>query len=35
MCVAERFAMVCAQSIRDETERENLLSSLRETGHEN
>jgi len=34
MCVAERFAMVCAQSIRDETERENLLSSLRETGHE-
>jgi len=34
MCLGERFALVCAQSIKDETERENLLKSLTETGHE-
>jgi len=34
MCLGERFAMVCAQSIPDEAEREALLRSLTETGHE-
>jgi len=34
MCLAERFALVCVQSIRNDFEREALLKSLRETGHE-
>jgi len=34
MCLSERYAMVCLQSIRDETEKENLIRSLTETGHE-
>jgi len=34
MCVAERYALICAQSIRDATEREAVLKSLRDTGHE-
>jgi len=34
MCVGERFALVCAQSIKNDTERENLIKSLTETGHE-
>jgi len=34
MCVGERFALVCAQSVKDETERENLIKILTETGHE-
>jgi len=34
MCLGERFALVCAQSIRNETEREKLVNSLKETGHE-
>lgn len=34
MCLAERFALVCLQSIRDEQEREALVRSLMETGHE-
>jgi len=34
MCVGERFALVCAQSIQDENERESLLRTLTETGHE-
>jgi len=34
MCLAERFALVCLQSIRDEQEREGLVKSLRDTGHE-
>jgi len=34
MCVSERYAMVCTQSIRDDTERESLIRSLEETGHE-
>jgi len=34
MCLGERFAMVCAQSIRDDAEREALIKSLTETGHE-
>jgi hypothetical protein len=34
MCLGERFAMVCAQSVRNETEREALVKLLQETGHE-
>jgi len=34
MCVGERFALVCAQSIKDDNERENLIRTLSETGHE-
>jgi len=34
MCLAERFAMVCVQSIRNPAEREALIKSLTETGHE-
>lgn len=34
MCLGERFAMVCAQSIPDAAEREALIRSLEETGHE-
>lgn len=34
MCIGARYAMICAQSIRDETEREAVLKSLRDTGHE-
>jgi len=34
MCVAERYALICAQSIRNPVEREAVLRSLRETGHE-
>jgi len=34
MCVSERYAMVCTQSIHDDAERESLIRSLSETGHE-
>jgi len=34
MCLGERFATVCAQSIPDAAEREALIKSLEETGHE-
>jgi hypothetical protein len=34
MCVGERFALLCAQSVPDATERENLIKTLTETGHE-
>jgi hypothetical protein len=34
MCLAERFALVCLQSIRNDDEREDLVRSLTETGHE-
>jgi len=34
MCLAERFALVCLQSIRNDQEREALVKSLTETGHE-
>jgi len=34
MCLGERFAMVCTQSIPDVAEREALVRSLEETGHE-
>jgi hypothetical protein len=34
MCVGERFALVCTQSIKDDKERETLVKTLTETGHE-
>jgi len=34
MCLAERFAMICAQSIPDPVERAAVIRSLEETGHE-
>jgi len=34
MCLADKYAMVCAQSIPDPLEREALLQSFMETGHE-
>jgi len=34
MCIGERFALVCAQSVPNEKEREKLIKSLTETGHE-
>jgi hypothetical protein len=34
MCLGERFALVCTQSIPNEAEREALVKSLTETGHE-
>jgi hypothetical protein len=34
MCVAERYALICAQSITNTQEREAVLKSLTETGHE-
>jgi len=34
MCLGERFAMVCAQSIPSEADRDALIQSLRGTGHE-
>jgi len=34
MCIGERFALVCAQSVPNEKEREKLINSLTETGHE-
>jgi len=34
MCVGERFALLCASSVPDATERENLIKTLTETGHE-
>jgi len=34
MCLGERFAMVCAQSIRSDVEREALIRSFEQTGHE-
>jgi len=34
MCLGERFALVCTQSIRNEAEKEALIKSLTETGHE-
>jgi len=34
MCVSERYALVCTQSIHDDAEREGLIRSLSETGHE-
>jgi len=34
MCLGERVALVCAQSIPDAAERQALIQSLEETGHE-
>jgi len=34
MCLGERFAMVCADSIPNKAEREELIYSLEATGHE-
>jgi len=34
MCVAERYALICSQSIRDAAERQAVLKSLKDTGHE-
>jgi len=34
MGLAERYALICAQSIPNAQEREDVLKSLRETGHE-
>ncbi|TGD82473.1 citrulline utilization hydrolase CtlX [Hymenobacter wooponensis] len=34
MCVGAKFAVVCLESLRDEQERNTVVSSLQETGHE-
>lgn len=34
MCIGERFAVVCLESITDETERVNVVDQLTSTGHE-
>jgi len=34
MCVGERYALICSQSIRDASERQAVLKSLKDTGHE-
>ncbi len=34
MCVSEKFSVICLESIRDEQEREAIIKSLEETGHE-
>ncbi len=34
MCVSEKFAVVCLESIRSEDERQSVVASLEETGHE-
>ncbi len=34
MCVSEKFAVVCLESIRDEVEKDNVIKILEETGHE-
>lgn len=34
MCLGERYVMICTQSITDEQEREALLKTFRDTGHE-
>ena len=34
MCVSEKFAVVCLESIVDEKEREEVIESLEQTGHE-
>jgi hypothetical protein len=34
MCVSEKFSVICLESIRDEQERETVIRSLEETGHE-
>ncbi len=34
MCVSEKFAVVCLESISNEEERERVIKTLEETGHE-
>ncbi len=34
MCIGEKFAVICSDTIADERERENVLQSLTQTGHE-
>ena len=34
MCIAEKFAVICLESITDKNERELVVNSLAETGHE-
>jgi hypothetical protein len=34
MCIADRFAVICLESIPDEGERENVISKLTSDGHE-
>lgn len=34
MCVAEKFAVVCLESIKNKTEKEEVLNSLKNTNHE-
>lgn len=34
MCIGERFAVVCLDTISDAGERERVMTSLRDTGHE-
>lgn len=34
MCVADKYAVVCSDSVRDKTERENLLKNMTESGKE-
>ncbi len=34
MCVAEKFAVVCLESIKNKTEKEQVLNTLLETNHE-
>ena len=33
MCVSEKFAVVCLESIPNEEERERVIKTLEETGH--
>jgi len=34
MCISEKFAVVCLDSIRNEDEKQRVVNSLEETGHE-
>lgn len=34
MCIAKDYAVVCLESIRDETERKTVVQNLEESGHE-
>ncbi|MCE3259812.1 MAG: amidinotransferase [Bacteroidetes bacterium] len=34
MCIGEKFAVICSESISDKEERASVLSSLQATGHE-
>lgn len=34
MCIGEKFAVICLESIKDEDEKNRVTNSLKETGHE-